>query len=105
MTWLAGAVGLAALLRYLSRRRAAAPVSPPPPAPPDDDPADELRRKLADQRVDEETGEPVEAAETVDLEERRARVHARAQEAIDTMREPEADEPGAPVDPDGGAVA
>ena len=101
MTWLAGAVGLVALLRYLSKRRAAAPVSPPP-LPLDDDPADQLRRTLADQRVDEETGEPIETAEPVDLKERRAQVHARAQEAIDTMREIE---PDGPDDTDGGAVA
>src|SRR5262249_5461519 len=90
LTWLAGAVGLAALARLLSRRRAVstAPVS---------DPAAELREKLAEQRRTEsdahlEEGvapepepEAEHPADPVDLEERRARVHARAQEAIDLM--------------------
>jgi hypothetical protein len=50
------------------------------------DPADELRRKLAEARHSAEPEVEAErdtAAET--LEERRARVHAKAQEAIDTM--------------------
>lgn len=102
MMWLAGAVGLAALIRHLSRRAAPA-ASQPQQLPMDEDPADELRRRLADQRVDGETSEePASEDAPVDLEERRARVHARAQEAIDAMHEGEADEAG---DPDDGAVA
>jgi hypothetical protein len=90
LTWLAGAVGLAALARLLRRRAAGAA----PPA----DPAEELRERLAEQRrqegpaADEEIVAPEPdpepagpAADTVDLEERRARVHARAQEAIELM--------------------
>jgi len=92
LTWLAGAVGLAALLRHLSRRRApvAAPSAPAPPpvAPVEEDPADELRRRLADRQG----GDPGDAngdtvPEPEDLEQRRARVHAKAQEAIDSMRD------------------
>jgi hypothetical protein len=94
LTWLAGAVGVAALARMRSRRRAG--LAPAPA-----DPADELRRKLADQRRDEThaAGDVVSEPEPpedpqpgpVDLEERRARVHARAQEAIELMSD------GAPV--------
>jgi hypothetical protein len=106
LTWLAGAVGLAALARLLSRRRATV-------APAGADPADELRQKLADRRRDETEvtleeivpePEPDPAPDPqpgpVDLEERRARVHARAQEAIELMSD------GAPTDePDGDATA
>ena len=93
LTWLAGAVGLAALARLRSRRRAA------PEGPVGEDPADELRRKLATQRddgpVDASDDEPGEdAAPPVDLAERRAEVHARAQEAIDSMREGETGDDG-----------
>lgn len=99
LTWLAGAVGLAALLRHLSRRHAPAPV---PPA--GQDPADELRRKLAGQQVDEEPegseeSEPPDETDPAALEERRAQVHAQAQAAIDSMRDVGNDEP------DGGAGA
>ena len=95
LTWLAGAVGLAALARHVSRRRVAAE------GPVGDDPAEELRRKLATQREDEpETApdgpvveEPEEDPPPVDLAERRADVHARAQEAIEAMRDTPSDEP------------
>ena len=53
---------------------------------PEPDPAEELRRRLAETREDEPAAtEAPEPAET--LEERRARVHAKAQEAMDAMRE------------------
>ena len=95
LTWLAGAVGLAALARHFSRRRAAVE------GPVGEDPADELRRKLATQREDEPDAapggpvieEPDEDVPPVDLAERRAEVHARAQEAIDSMREAPPDNP------------
>jgi hypothetical protein len=84
LTWLAGAVGLAALARHRSRSR-----SQPVPAGlvVDEDPADELRRKLAEQRDgearddegDESEDEPDAAADLVDLEAR--------QEAIELMRD------------------
>ena len=79
LTWLAGAVGLAALARHRSRRRAAAQ------GPAVEDPAEELRRKLA--------------TPPVDLAERRAEVHARAQEAIDSMREGETEGDGPDDEP------
>ena len=95
--WLAGLVGIAALARHLARRERAtdapAPAVPDPAAP---DPAAELRRKLSQTRVDtpppqapEARAEPA-APETPrdSLEDRRARVHAKAREAMDEMREP-----------------
>lgn len=94
LAWLAGIVGIAALGRMLSRRGSTrAPAEPlDPPAPvadevavdPAADPAEELRRKLAAARQPEAAAEP-EAVET--LEERRARVHAKAREAMDAMNE------------------
>jgi len=101
LTWLAGAVGLAALARHRARRRAATAN-----ARVDTDPAAELRRKLADQRDEAKTAatpvveEPETSDEPVDLDARRAEVHARAQEAIDVMRE---EQP--PGDSNGDAVA
>ena len=94
LTWLAGAVGLAALARLRSRRRAAAPSD----VLVEEDPAAELRRKLADQREDETADDEADATTSaVDLDARRAQVHARAQEAIDLMHEGEA-EPDSPDD-------
>ena len=99
VTWLAGAVGLAALARLRSRRRAAAvePAGsgrgrPRRGAPP------QARRPAQDETVD---AEPDSSAGPVDLEARRAQVHARAQEAIDVMRDGES-EPGGS---DGDSVA
>ena len=98
--WFAGAVGLAAFARLRSRRRARA--ASPAELLVDDDPAEELRRKLADQRGDEPAGdEPDSAADPVDLDARRAQVHARAQEAIELMRDAEAEPDG----PNGDSVA
>lgn len=91
LTWLAGAVGLAALARLLRRRAVGAtPVL---------DPAEELRGRLAEQRrtvgdagheeivapEPDPEPEPAGPGDAIDLEERRARVHARAQEAIELM--------------------
>jgi hypothetical protein len=118
LTWLAGAVGLAALARLRSRRRAVAVERLR-----EQDPAEELRRKLADRRTGEpsdgdpesgvqsveaqsisvqpiadEADDPLPAeAQPVDLEARRTDVHARAQEAIDLMRDGET-EPESPND-------
>lgn len=98
--WLAGAVGLAALARLRSRRRVAAVE--PAELSVEDDPAEGLRRRLADQRTDEtDDAEPDSSAGPIDLEARRAQVHARAQEAIDVMRDGES-EPGGS---DGDSVA
>jgi hypothetical protein len=99
----AGVIGLAALGRWLAGRRhpvtsAADPVERVEATPAGSaaaDPAEELRRKLADAR---ET-EPVPAAATEapeeTLDERRARVHAKAREAIDSMGGNSTDDGGA----------
>lgn len=98
--WVAGLVGLAALVRLLARRRTAAAVPSPEPAPTPapsgstdaEDPADELRRKLDERRdTDEPAAEPPIAEAPQSLDERRAEVHARAREAIDALR-PDASE-------------
>jgi hypothetical protein len=101
---LAGLIGLAALGRWLAQRRrpaepvadtvadpvaapVAAPVADPIAADAAGDPAEELRRKLADARDAEPEDEA--AAEPESLDERRARVHAKAREAIDAMGDDE----------------
>jgi hypothetical protein len=92
---LAGIIGLAALGRWLAQRRHPSPAvadaitEPIEPAEPVDDPAEELRRKLADAR----DGEPEQATggeAPESLDERRARVHAKAREAMDAMAGDEA---------------
>jgi hypothetical protein len=93
LAWVAGVFGIAALGRALSKRGTAEPaVESSLPAP---DPAAALRRTLAAQRGDEVGDEAPAAADAGEpagtLEERRARVHAKAQEAIDAMRDPGAD--------------
>ena len=89
LTSIAGLVGIAALGRWLSQRRHPAPTVPEPTEAPADDPAEELRRKLASARQpapEQETEtETATAAPEETLEERRARVHAKAREAIDAM--------------------
>jgi hypothetical protein len=86
--WTAGLVGIAALARLLAARRdrSEAPALPPSTSPAED-PADELRRKLAESRdADAPAAEPTEPSERNEsLEERRARVHAKAQEALSAM--------------------
>jgi len=92
-SWTAGVVGIAALARLLAARKARveAPALPPP-----QDPAVELRRKLAESQDTaappaESLPEPTEPEESLD--DRRARVHAKAQEALaamDALQEPPA---------------
>ena len=95
---LAGLIGLAALGRWVARRRhpaatPAEPVETPTPAESQAaDPAEELRRKLADARVAEPDGAPSAEAPAETLDERRARVHAKAREAIDSMSDPAGDD-------------
>ncbi len=93
--WTAGVVGIAALARTLARRRG--DHKPAPAVPPVDDRADALRRKLDESRAAEPEPGPAAAPEastverskpTETIEERRARVHAKAQEAIAAMQEP-----------------
>lgn len=83
--WMAGLAGIAALARLLAGRKAASgPPALPPPAP-ETDPAVELRQKLAASRDDGPADETLAGGATESLEERRARVHAKAQEAMDAM--------------------
>jgi hypothetical protein len=89
--WMTGLVGVAALARLLRRRQVEKPAETSI-----EDPAAELRETLARSRspetpTDAPSREPEEPPAT-SLEERRARVHARAQEAIESMRQ-------APEDP------
>jgi hypothetical protein len=104
VAWTAGVVGIAALARLLSRARRPEPEPSLTATPAVDERAEALRRKLSETRGAGEapasTGDAVALAsesapgaadassrprETV--EERRARVHAKAQEAIDAMQE------------------
>lgn len=105
--WLAGLVTVAGLAKLFQRWRHAA--AEPAPAPPSEqDPAAELRRKLDEVRAGEPStvtpagaagadapAEPEEPGATdsssgQSIDERRAAIHARAQEAIDAMRNPDA---------------
>ena len=91
--WTAGVVGVAALARMLARRRPAPKPVAPPPA---DDHAEALRRKRDETPATDaaSTAAPADVEDVEDeapresLENRRARVHAKAQEAIDAMQEP-----------------
>jgi hypothetical protein len=93
LAWLAGFAGIAALGRMLARRRhASETIAEAPAATVADDPAEELRRRLADQRQPEPEAASAPVAEMLEdetLDERRARVHAKAREAIDTMHDDE----------------
>ena len=92
LTGIAGALGIAALVRSLRRRRE-------PPAAPTPDPAAELRTKLAEAReapddrdaFDAAEGVPVDEVEalpeTRSIEERRRAIHEKAEEALGLMRE------------------
>lgn len=89
LAWLAGALGLAALLRL--RRRARRPETAPP------DPAAELRRRLdeAQQAVDDRDafdaaeGQPLDEVEPPrSIEERRRAIHEKAQQALGEMHRP-----------------
>jgi hypothetical protein len=92
--WMAGLVGIAALARVLARRsRHEAPSASSEAAAPASDPAEELRRKLSATRAtpdeppdSQDIAPPAAPDET--LEERRSRVHAKAQEAIEAMQDP-----------------
>lgn len=98
LAWFAGLVGIAALGRYLAGRSKGrpAPEAPVPQpsvdagAEPTGDPAVELRRKLAETRTstepDADAGSSVDETDDA-LDDRRARVHAQAREAIDAMAE------------------
>ena len=78
------ALGIYAFLRWRKRRKAEAelPASSPSATGPAD-PADELRQKLAESRVDEPDDEPA-SEESVD--DRRAEVHDQGRAALDEMK-------------------
>jgi hypothetical protein len=82
--WMAGLVSIAALARVLARRRRRETHAAEQQALAQD-PAEELRRKLSETREAAGATEPSGTTET--LEERRSRVHAKAQEAIDAMQD------------------
>jgi hypothetical protein len=91
LTWFAGGLGIAAFLRL---RRGQHTVEAPAP-----DPAEELRRKLAEARgagddrddFDAAEGTPIDEADApkLSLEERRAAIHAKAQDALGEMHQPD----------------
>ena len=84
--WTAGLVSIAALARIVARRRRH--VAPPPTGVGEaQDPAEELRRKLSETRQDTAPSDPVDAGPTETLDERRSRVHAKAQQAIEAMQD------------------
>jgi hypothetical protein len=94
LAWLAGALGLAALLRL--RRRSSGTFERR-----DSDPADELRARLEQAReapddrdeFDAAQGQPVdEVGEPRSIEERRRAIHEQAQRALGEMREPDSRE-------------
>ena len=77
------ALGIYAFLRWRKRRKAEAELPPAASTSmPAADPADELRQKLAESRVDEPDDEP--ASESV--EDRRAEVHEQGRAALDEMK-------------------
>jgi len=101
LTWLLVTLGVAALVRKLRRRREeaeqaavgsvatdTAPAAAPEPTaaePATADPADELRRKLAETRTDDEgSAEPADAS----VDERRAEVHEQGRATPDQMQPP-----------------
>jgi len=104
-TWLLVTLGIAALVRKLRRR--SEPAQPTPvlqPTAPEtapaaaattteakaesesEDPADELRRKLAETRTDDEPATPAPAEASV--EERRAEVYEQGRSTLDEMQPP-----------------
>jgi hypothetical protein len=83
LTWIVVTLGIAALIRRLRRRGQHDEVAPA--ADEEDDPADELRRKLAESRVEDEVAEPA-AAPAATIEERRAGVHDEGRAALGEMR-------------------
>jgi hypothetical protein len=86
LTWIVVTLGIAAIARRLRRRKGAEEIT----AGPDGDPADELRRKLAESRSEEETAvaEPPVSPEA-SVEERRANVHEEGRATLEDMREPD----------------
>ena len=80
LTGLGVAAGALLVFRGLFRRRKRKPA--PEAAP---DPADELKRKLAESRTDEDAPAPEPETAQQSLDERRRAVHDKARAAIDDM--------------------
>ena len=91
LAWTAGIVGIAALVRWL--RRQAHDAEAPPVAATQPDPAAELRRTIDESRTAEPVAEaPIaEPAPAGAVDDRRAAVHARGEDAIARMRSPSDD--------------
>jgi hypothetical protein len=87
VTWIVVTLGIAEILRRLRRRGTKDEITP---TREDDDPADELRRKLAESRSEEEAAvpEPPTSPEA-SVEERRANVHGEGRATLDEMRKPD----------------
>ncbi len=102
LTWILAALGIAALVRRLRRQQAHEAPPAESGSSSTDDPAAELRRKLAESRgagddrdeFDAAEGTPVDevgedaGSARPSLEERRAAIHAKAQEALGEMDGP-----------------
>ena len=84
--WMAGLAGIAALARLLSARQARHELPSPVAGSPD--PADALRQKLSASRADSSASPAAatDASPAETLDERRARIHAKAQEAIESTQ-------------------
>jgi hypothetical protein len=102
-TWVGGALGLAALWRFLRQEREAARAAPAPP--PEADPAAELRARLDEARdaaedrddFDAAEGQPLDEVEGAaeparSVEDRRRAIHEKAQQALGEMQQPGKDE-------------
>jgi hypothetical protein len=89
LTWVVVTLGIAAIARKLRKWGQGDETTEPVVA--QDDPADELRQKLAESRVDEapvaEAPESVASPEA-SVEDRRADVHEQGRATLDEMREP-----------------
>jgi len=78
------ALGIRWFLRWRKRRKAEAELPSSPAATTSVvDPADELRQKLAESRVDEADDEP---APEESVEDRRVEVHEQGRAALDEMK-------------------
>jgi hypothetical protein len=92
LTWVVVTLGIAALIRRLRRRSRDEEASSDAGAgaavetDAEDDPADELRRKLAETRTEDEPESSVPPASSV--EERRTEVHGQGRATLDEMNEP-----------------
>jgi len=76
------ALGIRAVLRWWKRRRAELDAQPQPP-----DPADQLRQKLADSRVEEtESAESDATPAEASVADRRAEVHEQGRATLDEMK-------------------